>query len=61
MTSDLPEVTFTSFRGPQALKHRGSKDVRPNHSRPENKGLGAATGPLSDCAAFMRFHGPLRP
>jgi hypothetical protein len=36
----------------------GSKDVWSNHSRPENKGLGAAAGRLLYCTAFMRFHGP---
>jgi hypothetical protein len=35
----------------------GSKDVWSNHSRPENKGLGAATGPLLHCTAFMKFRG----
>ena len=39
----------------------GSKDGRSNHSRPENKGLGAATGLLLHCAALMGFRGPLRP
>jgi hypothetical protein len=54
----VAQSTVAIFASARQTAFPGSKDVRSNHSRSENKGVDAATGPLLHCAAFMRFRGP---